>query len=92
MDPWFGVDKLKHLVACAVIAGDVYWLALANGASPLNRALLGFGSAVLVGAGKELLWDLVLKRGDPSWRDFTADVAGAVIGTGIAAFLDRVSG
>lgn len=89
-DPWFGVDKLKHVAACGFIAGDAYWLSLEMNAGPTRRVLYGLGAALAVGASKELIWDLALRRGDPSFRDFTADVVGAVIGTGLSVLLDHV--
>jgi uncharacterized protein YfiM (DUF2279 family) len=89
-DPWLGVDKVEHVAASAFIAGDVYWLATAADASPRNRVLWGVGAALTAGAGKELVWDLALRRGDPSWRDFTADVVGAAVGVGISYFIDHV--
>lgn len=90
-DPWLGIDKLKHVAAGTFIAGDAYWLSVGAHASPTKRILWGAGAALTVGAGKELIWDLALHRGDPSWRDFAADAVGALVGVGISILIDRVA-
>ncbi len=44
------------------------------------------GLSLTVGAGKELA-DLA-GLGDPSWRDFAADVLGTILGVGLAWAID----
>ncbi len=85
-DPWFAEDKYLHGGISLGIAGAGY-----GGAAWLTpdrpvRALSGFGAAVVVGGAKEL-WDMQ-GHGDPSWRDFTWDVAGGVAGVGLSYLLD----
>ncbi len=66
-------DYLKHLVAG-------YLIALLCGA--LFGPFIGLTAAVLAGAAKELIWDILLKRGAPEWLDFILTAAG-----GLAAIL-----
>jgi putative lipoprotein len=85
-DPWIAKDKALHFSFSAVIAGTSY----AAGAALFDargHALLAAGGVTLaVGAGKELL-DLA-GYGDPSWKDFAADVAGTIVGLAIAWSID----
>lgn len=85
-DPWLGKDKALHFGVSAGLAGAGY----AMGAALFDargHALASAGAATLaVGAGKELL-DLA-GYGDPSWRDFAADVAGTIVGLALAWGID----
>lgn len=54
------------------------------------RAALGFGGAVAIGAGKELVD--ALGSGDPSLGDLGWDVLGAITGVVVAAALDALWG
>ncbi len=85
-DPWIAKDKALHFSFSAVIAGTTY----AAGAALFDargHALLAAGGVTLaIGASKELV-DLA-GYGDPSWRDFAADVAGAVVGLAIGWGID----
>jgi putative lipoprotein len=87
-DPWLGRDKALHFGACAGISSAGYGLAALSGADLRTRIVFGAGSAILVGAVKEVR-DLA-GFGDPSWKDFTWDVIGAVVGVGIAVAIDLV--
>jgi putative lipoprotein len=85
-DPWFGKDKALHFGVSAGIAATSY-TAGAIVFDARGHALLAAGGITLaVGAGKELL-DLA-GYGDPSWRDFVADVAGTVVGLAVAWSVD----
>jgi putative lipoprotein len=85
-DPWWGPDKALHFGVSAGLAAGGY------GASSLvldqraARAGVGAGFSLTVGAGKEL-YDLS-GGGDPSWKDFAWDVAGAGVGVAIALLVD----
>jgi len=85
-DPWFGRDKALHFAASATIAGAAYGIAATQFDARWPRLLVGGATAVAVGAGKEGADALGL--GDPSWRDFTWDVIGAVVGLAIAWGID----
>lgn len=85
-DPWFARDKYLHGGVSVVVAGAGYAGAGLLGAPRPSRALTGLGAAVVVGAGKEL-WDM-RGAGDPSWRDFSWDVAGGLVGVGLSYVLD----
>lgn len=69
-------DYLKHLIAG-------YFIALLCGA--LLGPFIGLAAAILAGAAKELIWDILLKRGAPEWQDFILTAAG-----GMAAILPAI--
>ncbi len=92
-DPWWAYDKAEHLLVCTGISSVGTTLSLPWVQSRWVRLAIGFGAAVVVGAGKEL-WDLS-GHGDPSWKDFTWDVIGAATGallaTGIEWIVERLA-
>ncbi len=89
-DPWWGRDKALHFGVSVALAAGSY------GASSLvldqrwQRAATAGGFTITVGAAKEG-WD-AMGHGDPSWKDFTWDVAGAAVGTGLALLVDLALG
>jgi putative lipoprotein len=85
-DPWLARDKALHFSACTIIAASGYGVASVWWERPWARALAGGGLSLGVGAAKEGADALGL--GDPSWRDFTWDAAGAATGVGIAYAVD----
>lgn len=85
-DPWFGPDKALHFGASAVIAGGGYALGTGLTQERWKAFALGGGAALTAGALKEGLDAMGL--GTPSWRDFTWDVAGTLVGLGIAYAID----
>ncbi len=85
-DPWFGVDKYKHFAACTVIAAAGYGIGTVTTDARYQALALGGGLAVGVGIGKEMA-DLA-GMGNASYRDFTWDVIGAVVGLGLAWGVD----
>jgi putative lipoprotein len=85
-DPWFGPDKALHFTLSSLIAGGGYGLTALADDHIATRIAFGAGLGLVVGAGKEL-WDLA-GHGDPSWKDFTWDVIGTVVGVGIAITID----
>lgn len=85
-DPWFGHDKVLHFGASAFIAAEAYGITAAFSDTRAVRLAVGGGVALAAGAGKEL-YDLS-GHGDPSWRDFTWDVIGTVVGLAIAYGVD----
>jgi putative lipoprotein len=85
-DPWLGRDKLAHFGASAVIAGIGYGASMIGTNDLRLRIAFGVGAGVLVGGAKEMV-DMA-GFGDPSWKDFTWDIAGTVVGVGIALSLD----
>ncbi|MET0283292.1 MAG: hypothetical protein ABW352_02440 [Polyangiales bacterium] len=84
-DAWWGRDKSLHFgISIALGAGGYAGSALLL-RPRWQRALLGGAFAIGVGGAKEL-WDI--RHGDPSWKDFTWDVAGSASGVAVAYLLD----
>lgn len=80
-DDWFGKDKAVHFSVCAGVSLTLTLVGTGATHSRGAGALLGFLTATTLGAAKEILDRYT--GGDPSWRDFTADVVGAAVGAGI---------
>ncbi|MBN1609360.1 MAG: hypothetical protein JW940_22205 [Polyangiaceae bacterium] len=85
-DPWWGKDKALHFslsigLGSGGYAGSALWAP-----ERWQRAVAGAGFSLTLGAGKEL-FDLA-GYGEPSWRDFTWDLAGTAVGVGVAYLLD----
>ena len=72
-------DKIQHVVAGLIIGaiGTIFW-------SPI----LGFILATIAGALKEIIWDWLLKKGDPSFFDAMSTSGGGLI----VSFLIGISG
>jgi putative lipoprotein len=85
-DPWLGQDKALHFGVSVGLAGGGYAASALLLDAPWQRALAGGAFSLSLGAGKEL-YDLS-GHGDPSWKDFTWDVAGTAVGLGIALLVD----
>jgi hypothetical protein len=49
----------------------------------------GIGTAVIIGASKELIWDWALDKGYPEYEDFEATLIGGIAGSMISYVLDR---
>jgi putative lipoprotein len=90
-DEWFGADKVLHFGVSAALSGGGYALASLAFDRKWERATTGAVFSLTLGAAKEF-YDLA-GHGDASWKDFTWDVAGTALGTGIALLIDAaVSG
>jgi putative lipoprotein len=85
-DPWLGPDKALHFAISAGLAGGGYAVSALVLDRPWQRAIAGSTFSLTLGAAKEL-YDLS-GHGDPSWKDFTWDVAGTAVGIGIALLVD----
>lgn len=85
-DEWFGTDKWLHFGVSAALSGGGYAAASLVFDEKWERATAGAAFSLTLGATKEL-YDLA-GHGDPSWKDFTWDVAGTAVGTGIALLVD----
>jgi len=72
-----GKDKLYH-----IIAG--FGIALLIG---LFNPIAGLIIACLVGAAKEVIWDMAMKKGTFEMLDFLATALGAIFGTGAALLI-----
>lgn len=68
---YFGTDGLLHMLCSAVLVSVLDWFA------PLWLAAL---LALLIGMGKEIIYDKLMKRGTPQWKDLVADLVGIAIG------------
>lgn len=71
-------DKLKHIIAGSLIAIVILLLFLLFVKTEMYNWDKGiaFLTIVIVGAGKEVLWDKWLGRGDPDFYDFFATLMG----------------
>lgn len=68
---YFGADGLLHMLCSAVLVSVIIWFA------PLWLAVL---ATLIVGVGKEIIHDKLMKRGTPQWKDLVADLSGIAIG------------
>lgn len=68
---YFGYDRLKHVIASNVM------VVVLNLILPLWVAVL---VAALVGVGKEVVWDKLMKKGTFDKKDLIADAVGIIIG------------
>lgn len=85
-DEWLGRDKALHFGASATIAGTSYGVTTAFTERRLTAFAVGAGIALGAGIAKET-YD-ALGHGDPSWKDLAWDVAGTLVGLGIAYGID----
>jgi putative lipoprotein len=85
-DPWWGRDKALHFGISVGLAAGSYGVSSLWLDERWQRAATAGGFTLTLGAGKEG-WD-AMGHGDPSWKDFTWDVAGAAVGTGLALLVD----
>lgn len=93
-DDWAGADKALHFSASAGLAllgsGAASYLRVDEG-----RRLMIAGTVTLaLGASKELIWDMALRRGNPSWLDMAwnaiGTAAGLVLNYAVSALLATV--
>jgi putative lipoprotein len=85
-DPWLGHDKMAHFGVSIALGAGGYGGATLLVKPRWQRALIGGAVALSVGGAKEL-WDLA-GHGDPSWRDFTWDLAGSTVGVALGYLID----
>jgi putative lipoprotein len=87
-DDWFGRDKALHFGASAIIAGSAYGVTTAFD----DRRVVAFavGGGIGLGAGIAKEGYDALGYGDPSWKDLAWDVAGTLVGLGIAYGVDAL--
>jgi putative lipoprotein len=84
-DDWWGHDKALHFSVSIALGASGYGASSALLKPRWARAAVGGAFAIGVGGAKEL-WDI--KHGDPSWRDFSWDIAGSAVGVGVAYLID----
>jgi putative lipoprotein len=87
-DDWLGPDKALHFGVSAGLSAGAYAASALAFEDRAPRLAIGVGFGVVAGAGKEL-YDAA-GHGDPSWRDFSWDVLGAVTGAAIAWLIDEL--
>lgn len=76
-DRWFSEDKLRHFFASFVVTSITASAARAAGLDAKASMWTGAGVGAAVGTVKEIR-DLATRRGTPSLRDLTWDLAGVV--------------
>lgn len=79
-------DKTLHFLACGVIAAVMAAVMLLTGATTLQTAVAAIGTSMAAGLAKEY-GDRCAIGNHWDWYDLAADLAGAIIGTAIAAGL-----
>jgi putative lipoprotein len=90
-DPWWGEDKALHFGVSVGLSAGGYAVSSLWLDERWQRATAGATFSLTLGIGKEL-WDLS-GHGSASYKDFTWDVAGTLVGTGLALAIDlAVSG
>jgi putative lipoprotein len=87
-EPFWGPDKQLHFLGSIALSGAGYALAATWNPSMRDRALIGAGISLAIGAGKEGL-DAVT-GGTPSWNDFAWDMIGTACGIGTALLVDKL--
>lgn len=85
-DAWWGRDKALHFGVSAGIATGAYGVGTVLFDKRLDAALFGGAVALGVGAAKE--GADALGYGTPSWRDFTWDAAGTLVGVALGLGID----
>ncbi|HEY5961740.1 MAG TPA: hypothetical protein VIV60_34510 [Polyangiaceae bacterium] len=85
-DEWWGTDKALHFTVSVGLASTAYAAAAPFTERRDYRVAVGAGASLLIGAAKEGYDSL--GYGDPSWRDFTWDIAGTAVGVVLAYSLD----
>lgn len=85
-DDWLGPDKALHFSVSVGLSAGGYAVSSLAFDRRWQRSVAGAGFSLTLGAGKEL-YDLS-GHGDPSWKDFTWDVAGTAVGVGLALLVD----
>ena len=59
-------DKKLHIMAGWIIA------------SCFEAPIISFIAAIVIGVGKELIWDKLFNKGVPEWNDAWATIGGAI--------------
>ena len=73
-------DDVKHVYATCAITHFVGWGVYYRTDNPGLSCVIGMGSGLIVGLGKEYIWDRKLKRGEFSNRDLASDAWGCLLG------------
>lgn len=68
---YFGADGLAHIIVCNAL---VAFLSLVL---PVWVAVV---ATAVIGVGKELLWDKLMRRGSCEAKDLLADAIGIILG------------
>jgi putative lipoprotein len=87
-DEWLGRDKALHFGASAILSSTAYGVTTAFDDRRSVAFIVGSGVALTAGIAKET-YD-ALGYGDPSWKDLAWDVAGTLVGLGIAYGVDAI--
>lgn len=88
-DPWLGRDKLVHFGVSTGLAFHGYLTGVVVLEEPWQRALLGAGLTLGLGAAKEG-YDAAT-GGRASGRDFAWNTLGAAVGVGVGLLIDYVA-
>lgn len=72
---YFGSDGLLHILCSLILAALIAAFLPVWAAAAITLA---------IGIGKELIYDLLLHKGSPQWKDIFADIAGIAAAAVIA--------
>ncbi|KAG0499976.1 hypothetical protein HPP92_000048 [Vanilla planifolia] len=92
-EPWLGIDKVEHLLACMLITILVSVLVRRSRRPFLRRWSVAIGSiaSLVVGAAKEAADEIgIWKSSGASLRDAAADALGVVLAAAILALAGRI--
>ena len=73
------LDKTKHFMAGVFIAA-IFGYIVGLWLTPMSASLSGLAAAVLIGTGKEAIWDNWLKKGTDDKYDVIATALGGAFG------------
>ncbi|GAX73951.1 hypothetical protein CEUSTIGMA_g1401.t1 [Chlamydomonas eustigma] len=90
-DDWIALDKLEHFFSCAIIVIASYGLICRWPSLHPHRLVLSFCIGIIAGTAKELGDELQLWPGEPSWRDFAADLLGCITASAALVFWEQRS-
>jgi len=82
-------DKQDHLLAGTLIGFSMSSITINS--KPEISLAWSLGTTVVIGGGKELIYDKALRMGTPEWKDFGWTMMGSVAGFGIVQGFKGVS-
>ena len=69
-------DKSKHLIVSGVISTGASIIVYQFTGNKKTSIITGVSTSLLIGLGKELIYDKAMKRGNPEFEDMLANFVG----------------